>query len=587
MTARRPEIDEALDLIGAGDLARAQDVLVKVLQADQRDGHAWRVLANIRYLVQDLPNAAQYTRNAAACAPPGDADFWWNLARVAACFDNRGYVEQLFRRALAVQPSHLDASVGLSAALSDQSRFADVVAVVEAALKQHPGHPGLRFNRAQALLNLGRAERTVAESQALARDFPGDPNSDILLSYVSNFARGITPEESIASHRRMGTLIASKVGDRPRPARRARAAGEPLRVGFLSSDLRVHSVSYFVECLFRQLDRRRFFIVAYMTSAGVDQRTKVFESLADRWHLVATLEDQAVAELIERDQIDILIDLNGQTGGWLPGILARRPAPLLGTYCGYPNTTGLEAVDFRIVDTLTDPAGAEAWCVERLVRIDPCFLCYTPPADAPAVEPGPASRGEPVTFGSFNNLTKTNDQTLALWAKVVSAVPGSRLVIKTMPLVDPRVREDLASRLRAVGLPESSFLLMPPLRDTGSHLRTYGRIDISLDTFPYHGTTTTCESLLMGVPVVSLTGTTHASRVGLSLLTASGNPEWAAKDEGEYVAKAVELASDRARLIELRMGLRGRLLASALCDGAAMAARFGAALEAEWARSGA
>lgn len=581
MPARRPEIDAALDLIGAGQLQQAQDALVRLLTANQRDGHAWRVLANIRFLVQDLPNAAAYSRQAAACAPQGDAEFWYHLARVAACFDDRAFVEQLFRNALAVQPSHLDAAIGLTAALRDQNRFADIVAIADRSLQLNPGDPGLRFNRAQSLLALGRAERTVHEAQLLARDFPGNPNADILLSSVSNYARGITPEESLAAHQRMGAAISAGVGNPPRPAPRPRGEGEPLRVGLLSSDLRRHSVSYFLEGLLRNLDRARFFVAAYMTSAEADERSVLFEGLVDRWHRVATLEDAAVAELIKADGIDVLLDLNGQTGGWLPGILARRPAPVLGTYCGYPNTTGLAAIDFRLVDSLTDPPGSDAWATERLVRLDPCFLCYTPPGHTQPVEPGPAARGEPVTFGSFNNLSKTNDQTLALWARVLAAVPGSRLVIKTMPFVDARVRADMAARLNDAGVPEAAFDLLPPLKEAGNHLRTYARIDISLDTFPYHGTTTTCESLLMGVPVVSLVGRTHASRVGLSLLSAAGFAEWATPDEDAYVAAAVRLASDGPGLARLRATLRERLLASPLCDARAMADRFGAALLAE------
>ena len=584
MPARRPEIDQALDLIGAGKVQEAQDLLVAVLRRNERDGHAWRVLANIRFLVQDLPNAAAYTRQAAACAPPGDAEFWYHLARVAACFDDRAFVEQLFRQALAIQPSHADAAIGLTAVLRDQNRYADIVAVADRALKLNPGEVGLRFNRAQSLLNLGRAERALAEAAALRRDVPGDHNADILLASASNYARGVSAEDGFAAHERVGRALFEAAGSPPRPAFRRREPGEPLRIGLLSSDLRRHSVGYFMEAIVRHLDRTRFFVAAYMTSPDIDERTALFETWVDRWVRVGTLEDEAVVRLMREDRIDVLLDLNGQTGQWTPGVLVRRPAPVMGTYCGYPNTTGLPCMDFRVVDSLTDPPGSERYAVERLARIDPCFLCYTPPGHTPPVELGPAGRGEAVTFGSFNNLSKTNDQTLALWARVINAVPGSRLVIKAMPFVDARVRADMAERLKAAGVAEARFELFPPMKEAGHHLQTYTQMDISLDTFPYHGTTTTCESLLMGVPVVSLVGSTHGSRVGLSLLSAAGFAEWAAADEEAFVAVATRLAADRAGLAALRQSLRGRLLASALCDGKAMAARFGAMLDAEYAR---
>jgi protein O-GlcNAc transferase len=584
MPARRPEIDQALDLIGTGQLGPAQELLVRVLQADRTDAHAWRVLANIRYLAQDLPNAAAYSRQAEACGPADDADFWWHLARVAECFDDRAFVERLYRRALAIDPGHAEAIAGLAAALRDQYRYVDLIAVIDRGLSLHPGEPGFRYMRAQALLNLGRAEQTIAEAVELQRDAPGNPSSDVLLAFVSNFARGMSPEEGLAAHKRMGTWIRGRVGPAERPApRRRQPSGDALRVGFLSADLRRHSVSYFVEPLLRHMDRSRFFLACYMTTDHRDERSELLERLSDRWQRVSALQDTAIAQLIRDDRIDVLIDLNGNTGGWQPDVLAMRPAPLIGTYCGYPNTTGLDCVDFRIVDSITDPPGSEALCVERLTRIDPCFLCYTPGEHTPDPAPGPAERGEPITFGSFNNLTKTNDQTLALWARVLAAVPGSRLFIKTLPFVDARVRADVAERLARAGLPPERATLTPPTQDPRSHLETYAQIDISLDTFPYHGTTTTCESLLMGVPVVSLTGTTHASRVGASLLHAAGCGAWAAVSEDAFVSVAARLASDRAGLAALRRSLRPRLLASVLCDQRAFARRFGDALEAQWA----
>jgi predicted O-linked N-acetylglucosamine transferase (SPINDLY family) len=257
-----------------------------------------------------------------------------------------------------------------------------------------------------------------------------------------------------------------------------------------------------------------------------------------------------------------------------------RPAPLQVTYCGYPDTTGLSRVDGRVVDSLTDPPGrADELATERLMRLDPCFLCYQPPEDAPAVEAGPAGRGEAVTFGSFNALKKTTDFTLRMWARVMAGAPGSRLVVKNVSLRAEPVLADVRERMKRAGLDLSRVELIPGTATIREHLAFYSRVDIGLDTFPYHGTTTTCEALWMGVPVVTLVGDRHVSRVGLSLLTAAGLPELPAQSEEEWVETAVGLACDRARLLELRAGLRERVRGSVLCDQGAMAERFGRVIE--------
>ncbi|RMF85306.1 MAG: glycosyltransferase, partial [Nitrospirae bacterium] len=247
---------------------------------------------------------------------------------------------------------------------------------------------------------------------------------------------------------------------------------------------------------------------------------------------------------------------------------------------GYPNTTGVDTMDYRLTDAWADPPGeADRWHTERLVRLPRGFLCFEPPQEAPAVAPPPAERAGAVTFGSFNNMAKTVEPVIASWAEILRRVPRSRLVLKNEGLGDEGLRRRLRQRFEALGVAPERLELLATVRGRAAHLDLYRRVDIALDTFPYNGTTTTCEALWMGVPVVTFTGDRHAGRVGASLLLRLGLEELVGRDEETYREIAVALAQDLPRLRALRAELRGRLRGSPLCDGAALAREVEAAYE--------
>jgi predicted O-linked N-acetylglucosamine transferase (SPINDLY family) len=287
---------------------------------------------------------------------------------------------------------------------------------------------------------------------------------------------------------------------------------------------------------------------------------------------VHALDDAALDALVRRERVDALLELNGHTGDNRLPALARKPAPLLVTAIGYPDTTGVPAIDLRLVDSTTDPPGAEAACTERLLRLDPCFLCYTPPDEAPAPAPPPETAAP--TFGSFNNASKLVPRTVALWAKVLRAAPGSRLLLKSIGLEDASIRAAVTRRFAAEGIDASRLELRDARLDRAEHLALYGQVHVALDPTPYNGTTTTCEALWMGVPVVTLPGVRHASRVSASLLGAAGFPQWIAADEATFVRLATGLAADRPALAALRTSMRDTLRASPLLDAPAYARRL-------------
>ena len=293
------------------------------------------------------------------------------------------------------------------------------------------------------------------------------------------------------------------------------------------------------------------------------------------------MDDATLDALIRTERIDVLLELAGHTTGHRLAAIARKPAPVIVTAIGYPDTTGLPAVDARLVDSITDPSGTEERCTECLVRLDPCFLCYTPPDEAP--EPRMPAADAPITFGSFNNASKIGPSTIRLWARVLAAVPEARLLVKSAGLSDRVTRGSLLQAFAAEGIDAARIDALDLTAGRREHLEAYARVHVALDTTPYNGTTTTCEALWMGVPVITTLGDRHAARVSASLLHAVGHPEWVAKDAADFARIGAALAADRAGLARMRSSLRTRMQASPLCDRAAYGERFHRAVRACWA----
>ncbi len=398
-------------------------------------------------------------------------------------------------------------------------------------------------------------------------------------AFHCNYVHGRTREETLREHERYGSLVRGSGGAGPEreydadPNRR-------LRVGLVSADLGDHPVARFLRGWLAHRDGEQFSLYAYSNLAREDECTAEIKGLFTAWRTIRNMTDQAATDLVRRDEIDILIDLSGLTGGSRMRVMAARAAPVQMTYLGYPNTTGLTEIDYRIVDDLTDPEGADAWATEELLRMPAPFLCWTPPENSPNVRAREAER--PFTFGSFNYPGKMSEHTLELWRRVLEATPGSRLMLKAKGFDEPKSRASVEKHLGACGLDLSRVELRGFAEDLRSHLAHYEDVDVALDPFPYHGTTTTCEALWMGVPVVSLVGDRHASRVGLSILSAVGLGSMVARDEDHYVAIAGMLASRPAALAALRASLRARVAGSALCDAPGFARRFEGSLRAAW-----
>lgn len=341
----------------------------------------------------------------------------------------------------------------------------------------------------------------------------------------------------------------------------------PLKIGYISKDFNRHPVARFLEPLLTHHDRQRFKIYCYANLFKPDDVTEQLKKQADAWRDISLMPDTDLVKRIRDDKIDILIDLSGHTTGHRLLALAHKPAPVQVTYLGYPGTTGLKAIDYRIVDAITDPVGSEAgYATETLLRLPGCFISYQPSPDAPPVVPPPCLQTAYVTFGCFNNIAKVNRAVIAAWARILKLTPNSKLLLKAFSLNGERVKQRYLESFEAHGIEASRVVLHGWHVAESMHLDLYGQVDIALDPFPYNGTTTTCEALWMGVPVICLEGKRHSGRVGASLLNATGLTEMLASDVDGYVGKAVELAHAPDRLNSLRQGMRERMKRSPLLD---------------------
>jgi predicted O-linked N-acetylglucosamine transferase (SPINDLY family) len=389
------------------------------------------------------------------------------------------------------------------------------------------------------------------------------------LSLQMLYSDKVAPQEVFGTQVKAGLALQRIVPAIAKAFENSREPERRLRIAYCSQDFRNRSAGHFIEGIIAAHDRERFEVFCYHNTISEDVLTERLKTHAAGWRDVRKMNDVEAAQSARADGIDVWVDLTGWTGMGRVGICAARAAPVQATYMGYAGSTGLETIDARFVDALTDPPGvAEAWASERLLRLSPCFLGYSPPSHLPEVVMEPAVRdvARAVTLGSFNTYSKITPTCLDQWCGVLRAMPDSRMVVKNFHLQHGQLRERLMQGFVARGVDAARVELRAETMGVYEHLAAYGGIDIALDSYPYHGTTTTIEALMMGVPVLGVAGQMHHSRVGVSLMHAIGEPGWSVGSADELVARVVELAQDRERLTALRGTLRGRMLHSAICD---------------------
>jgi len=466
-----------------------------------------------------------------------------------------------------------------AASLKQEGRALDALQRWHEAMLADPGTLEYAWEYGSSLIQTGQAEEGVQVLRQVVQQVPDNPKLHSCYLRMLHYT-DLNEHAIFRAYQAWGRTFADSVPTKTSHTN-SPAPDRVLRIGYVSPDYYRHSVAYFFESLLDGHDRGAFEVVGYGQVVEPDDLTERLIAKFDLYRDIQGMDDGAVAQLIEQDGIDILVDLAGHTDGNRLLVLARKPAPIQMTYLGHPSTTGMSQVDYRLTAAQADTVQAESRHTEHLMRLPDGFLCYRPPEYAPPVAQSPVLKNGFITFGSFNNNCKLTPGHLALWAEILSAVPQSRLILKFRWGRDSQIQGKIRKTFMSHGIDPGRIEVLGHCH-APEHLAWYHQVDIGLDTYPYHGTTTTCEAFWMGVPVVTLVGSTHASRVGFSLLTRVGLDYFAADTPQAYVAKACALASQPQALSQIRQSMRARMMASPLCQAKTFTRQVESAFRTAW-----
>jgi predicted O-linked N-acetylglucosamine transferase (SPINDLY family) len=544
---------------------------------------------------------------------PASADTYNNLANALTDQGKLDEAATAYRRAIALNPALAEAHANLGIALRNQGKLDEAVACHQRAIELNPNYAepynnlgnafleqrklaeaavcyrralALRPDFAEALNNLGNVlkdqgelDEAVASYRRAVQAKPGFAVAHSNLVYTLHFSPRYDAAAIAEEHRRWNRQHAEPLAPSIHPHPNDRDLGRRLRVGYVSPDFRDHCQSFFTVPLLSAHDHQNFEIYGYADVARPDSLTARLSGLADGWRNIAGRSDEQVAEMIRADRIDILVDLTMHMACNRLLVFARKPAPVQVCWLAYPGSSGLSTVDYRLTDAHLDPLdGHDHFHAEQSIRLPDCFWCYDPLTAEPAVNDLPALTQNHVTFGSLNNFCKVTPAVLKLWAEVLRAVPRSRL---RMLAPEGGCRQRVLDLFQDAGVAADrvTFVAQQP---RPQYLELFHAIDIGLDSFPYNGHTTSLDSFWMGVPVVTLAGRTAVGRAGVCLLENLGLPEWIAATPEQFVASAVEMAGNLARVSQLRATLRERLRRSPLMDAPRFARNVEAAYRAMW-----
>jgi predicted O-linked N-acetylglucosamine transferase (SPINDLY family) len=558
-----PNLQTALQLSREGKHAAAERVCRQILSVNPSDALVWCHLGTTALAANRLDEAVHAYQQAVRHRP----SFPEALNNLAVTLMRQNRVDEAleaFNRAAEVKPGWAEPFISLANYYTTNDRSDDAIAALGRAVRAEPGNPEVHNLLGSALGRIGMIAPAMRHFLEAVRLNPRFAVAHSNLLMLLNYEPQVTPSQLLTEHRWWERLHGPGLSPIP-PHPNSREPNRPLRVGYVSPDFRRHVVPSFILPILQAHDRSQIEPFGYAQIAQGDDMTERIRANCSQWRVTTGRNIAQVFDMIRADRIDILVDLAGHTGANRLDVFARHAAPIQISYLGYPNTTGLSAMDYRLTDAVCDPPDQASYTSEKLVRLPGTWCCYQPPENAPAVNPLPALERGWVTFGCMHKLPKLNDMMLDLWSKVLGAVPNSRLLI-FRNTVDASIRQRLLDSFAARGVDSQRIEIGGSTAKNAAHLPVYHRIDLALDALPWSGHGTTCESLWMGVPMLSLRGDRHAGRMSASILQAVGLSEWIAETPEQYIAIAQHAANDLPRLAALRDGLRARMQASRLCN---------------------
>ncbi len=543
-----------------GDFVQAERFYREVIQADPNHSRAWRLLADLCASQQRFAESIPLYQQAVRLEPQHGVAYF-NLGNTFLALGRLAEAEASYRQAIERLPDIAEAHNNLGITLGRQGRHDEAAASYRRTLRLQPDCAAALVNLAEIDKSQGRLDEAIARYRHCLALQPTNNYWHSNYVYALQYHPAYSPQTVFEEHLKwarqhaLPIAAAAPIPADPHPERR-------LRIGYVSADFRLHVMGTYSEAVCRAHDRERFEIFCYSNTPTADGLTRQIQALV-HWKPVNGLSDAQAAALIRQDQIDILVDFSGHSGGNRLLIFAHKPAPIQITHFGYPATTGMSTVDYRFTDAYAEPPGmTERYCTEELLRLPDLLWCYPPPV-SPEVGPLPAGQAGHVTFGSFNSPTKINDRVIAAWGRILTRVPTARMAVLTGQGRETDERLLDAFALAGVAAGRVTFLAKTA---RAAYFDLYRGVDVCLDSFPYSGCNTTADTLWMGVPVVSLAGETCSARSSVGPLAVVGLGELAVSTPEAYVDTAVKLAGDVSRLSELRKSLRERMRQSPLTD---------------------
>lgn len=579
----RPDYVEPYNNLGNAldHLGRSREAVVSLREAIRLRPRFFEAHNNLGIVLKKLGawDQAVASLREAIRLKPDSAEAHGNLGIALSEIGEHEAAMASYQRALALKSDFVPAHCGRGKLLANRGEIEQAEAIYREALQIRPDSSelwgGLGFILAdEGLLTEGfDAYRRSIELK------PDSPSTWSNYLYHRNYDPDADPSTLLDEHRRWAELLAESTAA---PTFRARSDDRLLRLGYVSPDLRLHAVASFLEPILENHDRRKVAVYCYSDVGSPDATTARLRGHADVWREIRSLTDREVEELIRRDEIDILVDLAGHTARNRLAVFARKPAPVQITYLGYPATTGLSTIDALVTDHLIDPVDLPSHSSEEPLRLPGTFCCFAPPTNAGEISPSPLLKSGFPTFGSLHKLPKLNPRVVDLWSSLLLAIPDSRLILIRDRLKGPRGRQILAS-FETRGVAPGRVEIRHDW-NWNNHWDLYSSIDVTLDVFPWSGHTTACESLWMGVPVVTMTGDRRSSRLTASVLKAIDLSDSIAQTTDQYIEAAARWVDDPARLARWRGKLRDLMRGSRLCDGPSFTRDLESALTALWDR---
>lgn len=551
----------------------------RAIQLDPNNAEAYANLGVALAKSDRLKDAADALRKAVQLRPDR-ANAWENLAGVYKRLGQRDDEVACWERLTQLIPESANAWTNLGILREQQhGRLDDADRALQQALRIEPENVA-----ALGTLGIVRMKNGLHDDalhfMRRSLELSGNVKLHTNLCMLANYHPALDSAAVLEIHRQWERDYAQ-----PAPSiglhRNDRTRDRVLRIGYVSPDFKAHASRHFIEAMLIAHDRAGFHVTCYANVIKPDAVTEELRKRADAWRDIVGQSDADVAAMVRDDRIDILVDLAGQTADTRLTLFAMRPSPVQVSMVGYPSTTGLTSIDYKISDAVVDPPGAERFYSETLLRLDGTFWCFHAAPDTPDVNALPAIANGYITFGSANNVAKITPSALELWARIVAAVPNSRMRMQHSGLASPSVQQRVRDVFARHGVSDDRLFLSDWMRfaDYLDLLRTF---DIALDTFPFNGGTTTCQQLYLGVPCITLAGDRQVSRMGVTMLHALGLDELIAESFPDYLAKAVALANDLDRLEQIRLSLRERMMQSPLGDARTYTAQLEAAYRTIW-----